>query len=213
MKRIMRIIIPLSIFLVVCVGSQPVQAGVVVDSNGIVTEFTETTYSQNTYYFYEGSYDSTSSTSVTISDADTLSNFSEGPGCRLESVPRSVSLDTTVSYVMASNTVNTTVTVHEVIKDSESADWLTRSNAFYRTSATNNGSQTFILGIADRTDRRPDRLRPRTQHRYRNGIVRHRWIRWQSSTSSVSSSHWRLSKNRVRKPHPDFHRDAALLFV
>lgn len=145
MKHIMRIILPLSIFLVVCVGSQPVQAGVVVDSNGIVTEFTETTYSQNTYYFYEGSYDSTSSTSVTISDADTLSNFSEGLAAALESVPRSVSLDTTVSYVMASNTFNGNLTVHEVIKDYESADWLTRHNAFYSTSATNNVLQSFIM--------------------------------------------------------------------
>ena len=48
----------------------PAAAGVVVDSNGIVTEFTGSTDTQNTYYFYEGSYDSTISTSATTKSLD-----------------------------------------------------------------------------------------------------------------------------------------------
>ena len=43
-----------------------------------------------------------------------------------------------------------------------------------------------------------DRICSRTQHRYRNGLVRHRWIRRQSSTTSVSDCIARVRQTKLK---------------
>ena len=95
----------------------PAHAGIVVDSNGIVTEFTETSYSQKTYYFYEGSYDSTISTSATTKSLEAGDQFFFYTELRaaLESYSGPGTLNPTVSYVMTSGELASTVYVHEVL--------------------------------------------------------------------------------------------------
>ena len=128
----------------------PAAAGVVVDSNGIVTEFTETSYSQNTYYFYEGSYDSTNSTSATTKSLEAMAQFFfyTDLEASLRSYSGTVTLNPTVSYVMTSAELANTVYVHEVLYDAVNQEWQSYSSREYSKSATDNapnGMQTFYF--------------------------------------------------------------------
>ena len=128
----------------------PAAAGVVVDSNGIVTEFTGSTDTQNTYYFYEGSYDSTISTSATTKSLDGFAQFFfyTDLEAALESYTGPGTLNPTVSYVMTSAELASTVYVHEVLYDAVNQEWQSYPNREYSKSATDNapnGMQTFYF--------------------------------------------------------------------
>ena len=141
-----RVLVPLTIFLAACVGSQPAEAGVIVDSNGIVTEFTETSYSQNTYYFYEGSYDSTSSTSATTvgSDGTTQFFFGNDFASALANYSGPETLDTTVSYAYAYDDTTSAVKLNEVRHNG--VGWgYSESVSYAKTAKFNILSQTFYF--------------------------------------------------------------------
>ena len=141
-----RALLPITIFLAVCFGSQPAEAGVIVDSNGIVTEFTETTNS-NTFTFYEGSYYTTQSTSQTTLNLTASERYYYGTnlGAALNSYTGTTTLDTSVSYAVAESFASQQVTLYHTFYSAQSSSWGTISAQTNWQNATSNAGQPFYF--------------------------------------------------------------------
>ena len=138
-----RLLLPLTIFFAACVGSQPAEAGVIVDSNGIVTEFTTTTGGTDiTYKFYEGSFASTQSTSSTTTGKhfDYYEDFYTGLQSDLKNYSGTETLSTSVSYVITYEIETDTIRGFPVNYSSFFAEWQFDPNGVsYDKNATGEG--------------------------------------------------------------------------
>ncbi|MGC6448444.1 MAG: PEP-CTERM sorting domain-containing protein [Rubripirellula sp.] len=153
MQPCKRLFLLLPMLLLACVGSQPAEAGVILDNNGIVTQYSDT-FTGHTYYFYEGSYDTTLSTSQTTLSLSSTEQFYYGLGLvnDLADYSGTTTPARTVSYVLATATSGTNVVVNEVYPV-DSTNWGFGSGRSYSTSATTSApSESNTFYFASLTD-------------------------------------------------------------
>ena len=135
----------IALAFIIAVPSQS-SAGIIVDpATGIVTEATGSS-SGDTYYFYEGSYVSTLTTSETTTNINVIDKFYDSQGFAQAFNSYSGTLDTSISYLLATSATSNEVRVNEV--RFVVAAWGMFTLNYSNTATTNGtakGSKTFYF--------------------------------------------------------------------